>query len=63
MVKEGIVLGHNSLKKGIEVDKAKIKVIEKLSPLIFVEGIHNFLRHVGFYQRLIKDSSKIANFV
>nr|GEX54268.1 reverse transcriptase domain-containing protein [Tanacetum cinerariifolium] len=30
MVKEGIVLGHKISKKGIEVDKAKIKVISKL---------------------------------
>nr|GEW09094.1 reverse transcriptase domain-containing protein [Tanacetum cinerariifolium] len=29
MVKEGIVLGHKILKKGIEVDKAKIKVFIK----------------------------------
>nr|GEX79476.1 reverse transcriptase domain-containing protein [Tanacetum cinerariifolium] len=28
MVKEGIVLGHKILKKGIEVDKAKIEVID-----------------------------------
>nr|GEY89754.1 DNA-directed DNA polymerase [Tanacetum cinerariifolium] len=30
MVKEGIVLGHKISKKGIKVDKAKIKVISKL---------------------------------
>nr|GEY22819.1 reverse transcriptase domain-containing protein [Tanacetum cinerariifolium] len=30
IVKEGIVLGHRISKKGIEVDKAKIKVISKL---------------------------------
>nr|GEZ13618.1 reverse transcriptase domain-containing protein [Tanacetum cinerariifolium] len=33
MVKEGIVLGHKISKKGIEVDKAKIKVISKLPHL------------------------------
>ena len=31
MVQEGIVLSHKVSKKGIEVDKAKIEVIEKLS--------------------------------
>nr|GFA96228.1 reverse transcriptase domain-containing protein [Tanacetum cinerariifolium] len=44
MVKEGIVLGHKISKKGIEVDKAKIKVIsrpmthllEKNSPFTFL---------------------------
>lgn len=39
MVKEGIVLGHKISKKGIEVDKDKIKVIEKLLLPIFVKGI------------------------
>jgi hypothetical protein len=28
MVREGIVLGHLVLKRGIDVDKAKIEVIE-----------------------------------
>lgn len=32
MVQEGIVLGHIVSDKGIEVDKAKIKVIEDLQP-------------------------------
>ncbi|GJS74977.1 reverse transcriptase domain-containing protein [Tanacetum coccineum] len=32
MVKEGIVLGHKISKSGIEVDKAKVDVIEKLPP-------------------------------
>ncbi|MDV3181268.1 MAG: reverse transcriptase family protein, partial [Candidatus Phytoplasma australasiaticum] len=32
IVKEGIVLGHRISGKGIKVDKAKIKVIEKLPP-------------------------------
>nr|GEX55600.1 reverse transcriptase domain-containing protein [Tanacetum cinerariifolium] len=31
MVKEGIVLGHNIFKAGIEVDRAKVNVIAKLS--------------------------------
>lgn len=39
MVKEGMVLGHKISKRGIEVDRAKIKVIEKLSYTIFVKGI------------------------
>lgn len=61
MVKECIVLGHKILKRGIDVDKAKIEVIEKLPTLIFVKGIKNFLRHKGFYKWFIKDFSKIAN--
>nr|GEW74086.1 reverse transcriptase domain-containing protein [Tanacetum cinerariifolium] len=42
MVKEGIVLGHKISKKGIEVDKAKIKVISKLPHPTTVKGIRKF---------------------
>ncbi|GJQ94562.1 reverse transcriptase domain-containing protein [Tanacetum coccineum] len=47
MVKEGIVLGHNISKKGIEVDKAKIDVITKLPHLTTVKGVWSFLGHAG----------------
>nr|GEU77120.1 hypothetical protein [Tanacetum cinerariifolium] len=50
MVKEGIILGHKITKKGIEVDKAKIKVISKLPHPTTVKGIHSFLGHAGFYR-------------
>ena len=30
MVKKGIVLGHHTSEKGIEVDRAKVEVIERL---------------------------------
>ena len=60
MVQEGVVLSHIVSNKGIEVDKAKVKVIEKLPPPTSVKGVRSFLRHVGFYRRFIKDFSKIA---
>ncbi|XP_019425021.1 PREDICTED: uncharacterized protein LOC109333894 [Lupinus angustifolius] len=60
MVTEGIVLGHKISRKGIEVDKAKVHVIEKLPPPTNVKGIGSFLGHAGFYRRFIKDFSKTA---
>ena len=39
MVREGIVLGHRVSKKGIEVDRAKTEIIEKLPPPTSVKGV------------------------
>jgi hypothetical protein len=46
--------------RGIEVDRAKIEVIERLPPPINIKGIRSVLGHVGFYRQFIKNFSHIA---
>ena len=58
MVREGKVLGHRISIKGIEVDRAKIEVIEKLPPLTSMKGVSSFLGHAGFYRDLSGTSQK-----
>ena len=60
MVNEGIVLGHKISERGIEVDKAKVDAIEKMSCPKHIKGIRSFLGHVGFYRSFIKGFSKIS---
>jgi len=42
MVTEGIVLGHKISERGIEVDKAKVEIIEKLPPPTNVKELEVF---------------------
>ena len=42
IVQKGVVLGHVISARGIEADKVKIEVIERLPPLISVKGGADF---------------------
>ncbi|KAL4032589.1 hypothetical protein IC575_005668 [Cucumis melo] len=59
MLSHGIVLGHLVSSKGIDVDKAKIDVIQKLPYPTCIKYVGSFLGSAGFYRQFIKDFSKI----
>ena len=60
-LREGIVLGHLVSSKGLEVDKAKVEVIQDLALPKSIRELRSFLGHVGFYRRFIKVLLKFQN--
>ena len=58
MIREGIMLGHVVSHRGIEVDKAKVELISKLSPPTSVSQTQSFLGHARFYRRSSRTSLK-----
>jgi hypothetical protein len=61
MVREGIILGHLVSERGIEVDKAKIEVIEQLPPPVNIKGIRSFFRTCRFLSMFHK--GLLSNFL
>nr|GEV02700.1 hypothetical protein [Tanacetum cinerariifolium] len=60
LVPSRLFTGWRNFEERIKVEKAKIDVISMLPHPTTVKGIKSFLRHAGFYQRFIKDFSKIS---
>ena len=60
MVREGIVIGHLVSSKGLEMDKAKVEVIQDLALPKSIRELRSFLGHVGFYRRFIQDFTKVS---
>ena len=54
------MLGHIVSGKGLEVDKAKIEVIQNLPLPGTVRDLRSFLGHIGFYRRFIQDFAKVS---
>ena len=60
-MQEGIVLGHFISAAGIQVDLAKIEVIQTLPIPTKSKDVRSFLGHAGYYRNFIKDFRKIAS--
>ena len=54
------MLEHIVLAKGLEVDKAKIEVIQNLPLPATIQDLQSLLGHVGFYRRFIQDFGKVS---
>jgi len=60
-LEELVFLRHVVIKQGIKVDPQKVKAITEWSRPTNISEIRNFLGLVGYYQRFVKDFSKIAS--
>jgi len=60
-IEHSVLLGHVVSAKGLEVDKAKVEIIQSLPYPQTVREVRSFSKHVGSYRRFIKDFSKIAS--
>lgn len=50
MVKGCIMLGYKISCQGIQIDQAKIEVIDKLLPPITMKGVRSLIGHARFYR-------------
>ena len=59
-VQEGLALEHIISGKRLEVDKAKIEVIQNLPLPATILDLRSFLWHVAFFWRFIQDFAKVS---
>ena len=60
MVQEGVVLRDIVSGKGLEVDKAKIEVIQNIPLQGTIRDLRSFLSHIDFYGRFIQEFAKVS---
>ena len=60
MIREGVVLKHLISSKGLEVDKAKINVIQNLHLPTTLQNLRSFLEHIGFHEIFIRDFANVS---
>ena len=60
MVREGVVHGHLISSEGLNVDKAKIEIIQNFPLPTTLRNLQGFLRHIGFFRTLIWDFAKVS---
>lgn len=59
-MKNSIALGHIVPSKGMEVKKAKVKSIFKISIPKMAKDIRSFLKHANLYRKFVEDFSNIV---
>jgi len=61
LLEEVVFLGHVVTKEGTKVNHQKVKAITEWSRPTNITEIRSFLGLAGYYQRFVKDFSKIAS--
>ena len=61
LMQEGVVFGHFISAASIQMDPAKVEVIQTLPIPTKLKDVRYFLGHARYYRHFIKDFSKIAS--